>query len=45
MKELYIEERRVVRDIEKKLYSIINDEKDAYLKSPMITIRTKRAAV
>lgn len=45
MKELYNEERRVVRDIEKKLYSIISDEKDAYLKSPMIAIRTKRTAV
>lgn len=45
IKELYNEERRIVRDIEKKLYSIIGDEKDAYLKSPMITIRTMRAAV
>lgn len=45
MKELYNEERRIVRDIEKELYSIINDEKNAYLKSPMITIRTRRAAV
>lgn len=45
MKELYNEERRIVRDIEKELYSIINDEKDAYLKSPMITIRTRMAAV